>query len=64
MQRLTGQPSVAFAQLQVPQRFPDGAFDLVLVSEVGYYWSRVDLQRAAALIVDALLPGGNLLLVH
>ena len=63
-QRLAGQPNVAFAQLQVPQRFPDGAFDLVLVSEVGYYWSRDDLQRAAALIVDALLPGGALLLVH
>ena len=42
-QRLAGQPNVAFAQLQVPQRFPDGAFDLVLVSEVGYYWSRDDL---------------------
>ncbi len=57
-------PQVAFARLQVPDEFPEGRFDLVLLSEVGYYWSRADLERAQDAIVSSLEPGGTLLLVH
>jgi hypothetical protein len=39
-------------------------FDLILVSEVAYYWSLADLARAEALIIEHLEPGGQLLLVH
>jgi hypothetical protein len=35
-----------------------------VVSEVGYYWSAEDLARASRLLIAALRPGGQLLLVH
>jgi len=57
-------PGVTFRLMRVPEEFPDGAFNLILVSEVGYYWSRDDLARARRLIVARLEHGGHLLLVH
>jgi predicted TPR repeat methyltransferase len=53
-----------FRLLQVPREFPDQQFDLVVVSEVGYYWSLADLRRARDLIIDHLVSGGQLMLVH
>ena len=57
-------PQVHFELMRLPQQFPDDKFDLILVSEVGYYWSWEDLRRAQQLIIDHLMPGGNLLLIH
>lgn len=57
-------PQVRFARMVVPEEFPDDTFDLVVLSEVGYYWSREALQDAKARIAGSLEPGGHLLLVH
>jgi predicted TPR repeat methyltransferase len=57
-------PHTAFRRLQVPREFPDQQFDLVVVSEVGYYWSLADLRETRDLIIDHLVPGGHLMLVH
>lgn len=57
-------PWVSFARMQVPQDWPEGAFDLILFSEVLYYLGPADIQRTAALSVAALVPGGAVLLVH
>jgi SAM-dependent methyltransferase len=57
-------PQVEIRQLRVPEEFPRQSFDLILLSEVGYYWAPVDLARAADLIITGLVPGGQLLLVH
>ena len=57
-------PWVQLGLLQVPREFPDASFDLVVVSEVGYYWSASDLRLARDLIVEHLTPGGHVLLVH
>jgi SAM-dependent methyltransferase len=57
-------PHVRFRQMAVPDAFPDEQFDLILVSEVGYYWGGDDLITAQRLIVEHLEPGGHLLLVH
>jgi SAM-dependent methyltransferase len=62
--RCAGLPHVRFRQLDVPRQFPAERFDLIVLSEVGYYWSRSDLQRARRLMIEHLLPGGELLLVH
>ena len=56
--------NVQFARMRVPAEFPAGRFDLILVSEVGYYWSGDDLAEARRRIVAALAPAGHLLLVH
>ncbi|CAN5707023.1 SAM-dependent methyltransferase [soil metagenome] len=55
---------VRFAMMRIPQEFPVERFDLVVLSEVGYYWSRDDLELAADLIVAHLNPQGQLLLAH
>lgn len=62
--RCAGLPQVDIRLLRVPEEFPTQQFDLIMLSEVGYYWSPADLARAAGQIVAGLLPGGQLLLVH
>ena len=42
----------------------DGAHDLIVLSEVVYYWDDADLDRVAAGIRRTLSPGGRILLVH
>ncbi len=64
VERCADLPHVRFTLLQVPQAFPDGKYDLVVVSEVGYYWSAADLRVSRDLILEHLVPGGHLLLVH
>ena len=55
---------VRFKIAQIPQDFPNESFDLILVSEVGYYLSWSDLKQTQQLILDRLEAGGHLLLVH
>ena len=55
---------VAFEQTAFPARTPTGRFDLVVWSEVAYYWDDADLERAAAWLKSDLDRGGDLLLVH
>lgn len=57
-------PHVEFAQMQVPHQFPERIFDLIVVSEVGYYWGWDDFPTAQRLIARHLEPEGHLLLVH
>ena len=64
IQRCQHLPQAYFQIMQVPQQFPDESFDLILVSEVGYYLSLQDLHKTQAHILDHLELGGHLLLVH
>jgi len=57
-------PQVSFRRMHLPAEYPAGSFDLVVLSEVGYYWSERDLTLARERIVAGLAPGGHLLLVH
>lgn len=62
--RLAAHPHVQFARRFLPDEFPEGRYDLIVLSEVGYYFSHADLARLRAKIAAALEPGGHLLLVH
>ena len=62
--RCAALPQVEIRLMRVPEEFPEQKFDLILLSEVGYYWSAEDLTRAADQLVASLHPGGQLLLVH
>lgn len=62
--RLAGQGHVRLERRFLPEEFPDGSYDLVVLSEVGYYFSHADLARLRARIAGALEPGGHLILVH
>lgn len=56
---------VAFERLAFPEQTPGGEpFDLLLLSEVVYYWDDGDLRRAADWIAQGVAPGGQVLLVH
>lgn len=65
-QRCAALPHVTVQRLQFPREQPaDGApFELIVVSEVGYYWSREELAQARDWMSTHLAPSGTLLLVH
>ncbi len=63
-ERCADLPHVRFEQRDMAAEFPAGRFDLVLVSEVGYYLASGDLERLRDRIAHALAPHGHLLLVH
>jgi hypothetical protein len=64
IQRCQALPQVRFQIMQFPRQFPHEQFDLILLSEVGYYWGLEDLKVAQSRIVDCLEQKGYLLLVH
>lgn len=55
-----------FAEMAFPRQRPSrrSVFDLVVLSEVAYYWDDADLALAAATVSELLASGGDLLLVH
>ena len=55
---------VKFQETVFPGQTPNGWFDLIVLSEVVYYWSSGDIATAAAWISQRLKAGGDLLLVH
>ena len=55
---------VAFAKMAFPRERPSGQFDLIVLSEVVYYWSDADIAAAGAWIATHLHAGGDVLLVH
>lgn len=56
--------NVSFRLAAVPGDWPDGRFDLIVISEVAYYLDRADLARLVARVEGALLPDGDVVLVH
>jgi hypothetical protein len=62
--RCADMPGVRFEQMFVPEKWPDGVFELILLSEVVYYLSREDVGRLAARVTRSLPAGGSVLLVH
>lgn len=57
-------PHVDFARLRLPAETPPGTFELVLLSEVIYYWDSADLAAMSRYLHGAVMPGGTMLLVH
>jgi SAM-dependent methyltransferase len=57
-------PSVRFERRAIPGDWPEGSFDLIVFSEVLYYLDQPSIVRTAALAIDALQPGGSMVLVH
>jgi SAM-dependent methyltransferase len=57
-------PNVVFEIAFLPDEFPDGRFDLIVLSEVLYYFAPVDLARLAEKCLAALDAGGEMILCH
>jgi SAM-dependent methyltransferase len=62
--RTAAWPNVEVRQLAIPQDWPAGRFDLIVFSELLYYFSATHLDRVLDLGLAALRPGGSLLAVH
>jgi SAM-dependent methyltransferase len=62
--RCLGIPNIDFRLAHGVTDGIDGAFDLMVLSEIVYYWDDEDLDTVARMIRCALQPQGRLLLVH
>jgi LmbE family N-acetylglucosaminyl deacetylase len=62
--RVAGRDCVRVEHRDAVTDFPPGEFDLVVISEVGYYWSSEVLERVAAKAAAALAAEGVLVLCH
>jgi predicted TPR repeat methyltransferase len=62
--RCADQPNIRSEQRRLPADAPDETFDLVLLSEVVYYWDSADIARMGAWLRGAVRSGGYVLLVH
>lgn len=62
--RCHGLYHVGFLCGQVPGDWPEGTFDLILLSEVVYYLDEADVGRLVERVQGCLQPGGDVVLVH
>jgi SAM-dependent methyltransferase len=56
--------NVELAVRTVPREWPAGRFDLIVFSELGYYFDRDDLDRFIEQATASLEPDGHLVAVH
>jgi SAM-dependent methyltransferase len=63
-ERLAPFPDVELVVATVPDWWPAGTFDLIVASEIGYYWDEPDLRLLVERMRTSLEPDGHLLAVH
>jgi predicted TPR repeat methyltransferase len=63
-QRLSGRGNVRVERRTLPEQMPDGPFDLIVASEVLYYFPREEMLTVMRGFERELAPGGILLAVH
>ena len=59
-----GADHVAFEHSAIPEAWPNGSFDLVVLSEIAYYFDAEALADIAVLVAGSTMPGGTLVAVH
>ncbi len=62
--RLGGDDRVRFLHARVPEQWPEGEYDVVVLSEVGYFLTSDELDEVLRLARESLAPSGSLVLVH
>lgn len=63
-ERLAARPHVTVERAEMPHDWPDATFDLIVLSELGYYFDDADLDTLLTRAVGSLEPGGDLVAVH
>lgn len=61
--RLHAYPNVVVKRMTFPET-PEGTFELVVCSDVLYYFPAEELQRVISVLATSVAPGGSLLLLH
>jgi SAM-dependent methyltransferase len=62
--RLSGTSNVELLVAELPDQWPTGTFDLIVFSELGYYWDEAGLVSVLEKLSTSLSPGADLLAVH
>jgi SAM-dependent methyltransferase len=57
-------PEATFRPARMPDEWPDETFDLIVLSEIGYYFDDADLAILLDRAMTSLEPGGDLVAVH
>lgn len=63
-ERLGDQPHVTVERRTLPEEMPEGPFDLIVASEVLYYFTREEMLAMLNGFEKILAPGGALVAVH
>jgi hypothetical protein len=63
-QRLAPAPHVAVELRAIPGEWPTGPFDLIVLSEIAYYFDRHDLERVLSHTVASTEAGAHVVGVH
>lgn len=63
-QRLAPFPHARVVQARLPRDWPEGQFDLIVFSEVGYYLDEADLRLFIHRALESLSDDGQLLACH
>jgi predicted TPR repeat methyltransferase len=64
LRRLDDMPHVQLETMAVPRQLPSGTFDLIVASDVLYYWQPSDLHAEASKLTRLLDSGGRFVAVH
>ncbi len=62
--RVGGLPHVSVVQAWTPEQWPEGRFDLIVISEIAYYLDAAALSALAGKVISSLAPGGDLVACH
>lgn len=62
--RLAHRSNVRLLQTRLPEQWPEGSFDLIVLSELCYYLDKDDLDQLIERARASLNQGGNLLACH
>jgi SAM-dependent methyltransferase len=63
-ERLAGVTNVELHVGSLPEWWPEGSFDLVVMSELGYYWDREGLADLTARLGALRTPAADFVAVH
>ena len=62
--RLEHSPQVVLSPLAIPGSWPKGRFDLVVLSEIAYYFDATTLERVIERTLESTGPGAHVVGVH
>ncbi|WOQ69372.1 bifunctional PIG-L family deacetylase/class I SAM-dependent methyltransferase [Microbacterium limosum] len=62
--RIGADARVTLVRARLPEEWPSGRFELIVLSEIAYYWDADDRARALARLRESLAPDGALVACH
>ncbi len=62
--RMSGVEHVVFENRAIPESWPRGPFDLVVLSEIAYYFDAATLTEIVAHLVESTVAGATVVAVH